>query len=115
MGHELTDGYVAAQQVEPLNDLYKSENFEQAFPKGVLDIVSANGSYWSVPVNIHRSNVLWYNKKVLADNKIDPPVTFDDFFAAAEKLKAKGITALVLGDNNPFASFHISAAWSLLT
>src|SRR5436189_63874 len=56
MGHELTDGYVAANQVEPLNDLYKSEGFETAFPKGVLEIVQANGNYWSVPVNIHRAN-----------------------------------------------------------
>jgi glucose/mannose transport system substrate-binding protein len=107
MGHELTDGYVAAGQVEPLNDLYKSEGYEQAFPKGVLEIVSANNNYWSVPVNIHRANVLWFNKKVLTDNQINPPETFDDFFNAAEKLKAKGITPLALGDKEPFASAHL--------
>jgi glucose/mannose transport system substrate-binding protein len=107
MGRELTDGYVAANQVEPVNDLYKSEGFEQAFPKGVLDIVSANGNYWSVPVNIHRANVLWFNKKVFADNQIQPPESFDDFFSAAEKLKAKNITPLAMGDNNPFASAHL--------
>lgn len=107
MGRELTDGYVAANQVEPLNDLYKSEKYEEAFPKGVLEIVQANGSYWSVPVNIHRANVLWFNKKVLADNQINPPETFDDFFSAAEKLKAKGITPLALGDKEPFASAHL--------
>src|SRR5688500_10766643 len=107
MGRELTDGYVAANQVEPLNDLYKSEKFEEAFPKGVLEIVSANGNYWSVPVNIHRANVLWFNKKVFSDNQINPPETFDDFFNAAEKLKAKGITPLALGDKEPFASAHL--------
>jgi glucose/mannose transport system substrate-binding protein len=107
MGRELTDGYVAAGQVEPVNDLYKSEGFEQAFPKGVLEIVSANNNYWSVPVNIHRANVLWFNKKVLTDNQIQPPETFDDFFNAAEKLKAKGITPLALGDKEPFASAHL--------
>jgi glucose/mannose transport system substrate-binding protein len=107
MGRELTDGYVAANQVEPLNDLFKSEKYEEAFPKGVLEIVQANGNYWSVPVNIHRANVLWFNKKVLADNQIQPPETFDDFFSAAEKLKAKGITPLALGDKEPFASAHL--------
>src|SRR5689334_18791405 len=101
MGHELTDGYVAAGQVEPLDDLYKSEGWDKAFPQGVLDIVSANGHFWSVPVNIHRANVLWYNKKVFADNNLQPPETFDDFFKVAEALKAKGITPLALGDNNP--------------
>ena len=48
MGHELTDGYVAANQVEPLDDLYKSEGWDKTFPKGVLDIVSANGHFWSL-------------------------------------------------------------------
>ncbi len=107
MGKELTDGYVAADQVEPLDDLFAAEGYETAFPKGVLDIIRADDHYWSVPVNIHRSNVLWYNKKVLADNGLQPPATFDDFFAAAEKLKGAGITPLAMGDNNPFASAHV--------
>jgi len=107
MGHELLDGYVAAGQVEPLDDLYKSEGFDKVFPKGVLDIVSGDGHYWSVPVNIHRANVLWYNKKVFADNNLTAPVTFDDFFKVADALKAKGITALALGDKVTFASAHL--------
>ncbi len=107
MGRELTDGYVAASQVEPVDALYKSEGFEQAFPKGVLDIVSDKGQYWSVPVNIHRANVLWFNKKLFADNQLQAPETFDQFFDVAEKLKAKGVTPLAMGDNNPFASAHL--------
>jgi glucose/mannose transport system substrate-binding protein len=107
MGQELIAGYVKADQVEPLDDLFKSEGWDKAFPQGVLDIVSANGHYWSVPVNIHRANVLWYNKKVFADNSLTAPETFDDFFKVAEALKAKGITPLALGDNNPFASAHL--------
>jgi glucose/mannose transport system substrate-binding protein len=112
MGHELLDGYVAADQVEPLDDLYKSEGFDTAFPKGVLDIVSGKGKdgamhFWSVPVNIHRANVLWYNKKLFTDNNLTAPATFDDFFKVADALKAKGVTALALGDKVPFASAHL--------
>ena len=33
--------------------------------------------------------------------RLQPPETFDDFFNAAEKLKAKNITALALGDKDP--------------
>lgn len=107
MGHELTDGYVAAGQVEPLDDLYKTEGWDKVFPKGVLDIVTANGHPWSVPVNIHRANVLWYNKKLFADNTLQAPATFDDFFKVADALKAKNLTALALGDKVPFASAHL--------
>jgi len=107
MGQELIASYVKAGQVEPLDDLFKSEGWDKAFPQGVLDIISSDGHYWSVPVNIHRANVLWYNKKVFADNGLTAPETFDDFFKVAEALKAKGITPLALGDNNPFASAHL--------
>src|SRR6185436_16655365 len=74
MGHELTDTWVAGSEnfMEPLDDVYKQNGFNDVFPKGVLDIVSFDGHPWSVPVNIHRANVLWYNKTVLESQGIDP-------------------------------------------
>jgi glucose/mannose transport system substrate-binding protein len=107
MGHELVDTWVATDYMQPLDDLFQANGWTTDFPKGVLDIVSYNGHYWSVPVNIHRANVLWYNKKLFADNQLQAPETFDQFFDVAEKLKAKGVTALAMGDNNPFASAHL--------
>jgi len=73
----------------------------------LIDIASNDGKFWSVPVNIHRSNVLWYNKKVLSDNGITAPTTFDEFFAAADKLKAKGIDTLAVGEAAPFHTAHM--------
>lgn len=107
MGHELIDTWVTTGYMENLDDLYKSEGWDKSFPKGVLDIVSSGGHYWSVPANIHRANVLWYNKKVFDDNGLKPPVTFDDFFKVADALKAKGITALAMGDKDAFASAQV--------
>jgi glucose/mannose transport system substrate-binding protein len=102
MGRALTDDYVAVGKIEPLDPLFTSEGWEQAFPKGVLELLSANGSYWSVPVNIHRINVLWYHKKLSADGQLQPPETFEDFFAAAEKLKSRNITPLAMGTKDKF-------------
>ncbi len=107
MGHELIDTWVTTGYMEPLDDIFTSEGFDKVFPKGVLDIVSANGHYWSVPANIHRANMLWYNKKVFDANGLKAPVTFDDFFTVAEALKAKGITPLALGDSGIWASVNL--------
>jgi glucose/mannose transport system substrate-binding protein len=107
MGHELIDTWVVANKMEPLDDLYTANGWTETFPKGVLDIVSADGHYWSVPVNIHRANVLWYNKKIFADNNLQAPTTWDEFKTAADTLKAKGITALAMGDKEAFASGQI--------
>ncbi len=107
MGHELIDTWVTTGFMEPLDDIYKEEGFDKAFPKGVLDIVSWNGHFWSVPVNIHRANVLWYNKKIFEENNLKPPTTFDEFFQVAETLKSKGVTPLALGDVGIWATTHL--------
>jgi glucose/mannose transport system substrate-binding protein len=107
LGHELIDTWALTDKMEPLDDLFKSEGWNQAFPKQLLDITSANGHPWSVPWNIHRANILWYNKSVLSSVGVQPPKTFDEFFAVAEKIKAKGIVPLALGEAVPFHTAHL--------
>ncbi len=107
MGHELTDTWVTTGYMEPLTALYQEQGWTTIFPKGVLDIVSYNGEPYSVPVNIHRANVLWYNKAVFQQNGLTPPATFEQFFQVADALQAKGITPLALGDNGIWSSVQI--------
>jgi glucose/mannose transport system substrate-binding protein len=38
---------------------------------------------------------------------VEPPETFDEFFAAAETLQAAGVTPLALGDNGIWAATHL--------
>ena len=106
-GHELIDSWVKADKMEPVTQIFKDNGWMDKYPKGVIDILSYNGEIWSVPVNIHRSNVLWYNTQVFADNGLTAPKTFDDFFAAADKLQAAGITPLALGDNGIWTATHL--------
>jgi glucose/mannose transport system substrate-binding protein len=107
LGRELIDTHVVADRMEGLNDLFKSEGWDQAFPKGVIDLASDNGQAYSVPVNIHRSNVMWYNKKLLADGGVEkPPTTWDEYFAAADKLKSKGIAMATMAGSGAGFSAH---------
>ena len=106
-GHELIDSWVAADAMEPVTFIFEDNNWMEYYPQGVIDVLSKDGDIWSVPVNIHRSNVLWYNKQVFADNGLEAPKTFDEFFAAAEALKAAGVTPLALGDNGIWAATHL--------
>jgi glucose/mannose transport system substrate-binding protein len=106
-GSELNDSWVAADKMEPINDLYEQEGWNDKFPQDLIDMVSKDGSIYSVPVNIHRSNVLWYNKKVFDEHGLEVPATFDEFFAVADQLKEKGITPLALGDKEPWTATHL--------
>jgi glucose/mannose transport system substrate-binding protein len=106
-GHELLDNWVAAGKMEPITFILRENNWLDKYPRGVIDIISYKGEVYSIPVNIHRSNVLWYNKKLFADNNLKVPVTIADFLAACDVLAAKGITPLALGDNGIWASTHL--------
>nr|WP_188496515.1 extracellular solute-binding protein [Pullulanibacillus pueri] len=96
--------YVDAGKMEPLNDLFKKNGWDGKFPEDLIDMVSKDGKIYGIPVDIHRGNVLWYNKKVFDDNNLQPPKTFDEFFDVADKLKAKGITPLAIGDKEVWGS-----------
>ena len=109
MGHELLDTYVTPGYMDNIDDLYTANGWTTQFPQGVLNIVSAKDStgtlhYYSVPLDIHRANVLWFNKTVFSSNNLTAPTTWADFLTDAAALKAKGITPLAVGDNGIWAS-----------
>lgn len=107
LGHELTDSSVKAGEMEPIDFLYESEGWNTVFPDQLLAISKAQGHQWAVPVNIHRSNVLWYNKGVIAGAGMSPPTTFHEFFALGDKLKSQGIPLMALGEAVPFHTAHV--------
>jgi len=87
LGRELIDSHVIADRMEPLDWLYEEEGLFDVFPEDVVSIASYEGKPYSVPVNIHRSNVMWYRPSRLAEAGIEePPKTWDEFFEVAESL-----------------------------
>lgn len=114
-GSELNDSWVAADKMEPLNALYEQEGWKDKFPSSLIDLVSKDGNIYSVPVNIHRSNVLWYNKKIFDQHGLKPPANLEEFFQAADQLKSKGVTPLALGDKEPWTATHLFESVLLAT
>jgi glucose/mannose transport system substrate-binding protein len=98
--------YEPEKYLQPLDALYTSWGLDKAFPKDLLDLLRYKDHYWGVPVNIHRANVLWYNKAVFASNNLTPPATWDEFFVVAKALKAKGIIPLVIGTKEGWEAGH---------
>jgi len=107
LGHELTDSSVKAGEMEPIDFLYQSEGWNTLFPDQLLQISQSQGHQWAVPVNIHRSNVLWYNSKIMAGTGMSLPTNFHEFFALGELLKTQGIPLLALGESVPFHTAHV--------
>ncbi|MEZ4656876.1 MAG: ABC transporter substrate-binding protein [Caldilineaceae bacterium] len=108
LGRELIDSHVIPGRMEELDFLYEEEGLNDIFPKDLIDIASYEGHPYSVPVNIHRSNVLWYRpSKLEAAGVTEPPKTWDEFFEVAEKLKEVGIPAIAIAEIEPNFSGHV--------
>ncbi|HEQ71729.1 MAG TPA: carbohydrate ABC transporter substrate-binding protein [Spirochaetia bacterium] len=98
-GQELIGTWVVANRMEDLTFLFKDQGWMDVFPKDLIKLIGTDKGIWSVPVNIHRSNVMWYIPANLKKWGVSVPKTWDEFFAVADKLKAKGVTPLALGEN----------------
>jgi glucose/mannose transport system substrate-binding protein len=97
-GQELIGTYVAGEQIQPLNDLYEAEGWLAVMPETLIPLISDGGNIYSVPVNIHRANVLWYNPSVLEANDVAVPTTVDEWIAAMGTLQDAGVIPLALGE-----------------
>lgn len=101
------DTYNPGVLIVPVDDVYTRNKLDTIFPASLLSLLKFKDHYWGVPVNIHRANVLWYNKALLAKGGVEKaPESWDEFFAAADKLKAAGIAPVALGGKDGFELQH---------
>lgn len=98
-GQELIGTWVVADRMEDLTFLFEEEGWLEKYPAGLVDLISTDEGIWSVPVNIHRSNVMWYVPAKIEEWGIEVPATWDDFLAVCPTLQEAGVTPLVVGEN----------------
>ena len=99
IGKELIDTWVIADRMEDLTFLFEEEGWLDVFPPDLIELISTSEGIWSVPVNIHRSNILWYIPSNLAEWGIEVPQTWSEFLAVCPAIQARGVTPLALAEN----------------
>jgi glucose/mannose transport system substrate-binding protein len=82
----------------------RAGQWDAVLPRVISDAMKYKGSYVAVPVNIHRLNWLWINTHILKRSNAQVPVTWDDFFAAADAMKRAGYVAVAHG-GQPWQDF----------
>ncbi len=98
-GQELIGTWVAAERMLDLTPLFESEGWMDVFPDDLINLIGTENGIWSVPVNVHRSNVMWYMPENLEEWGVEAPESWDEFFEIAEELEAQGVTPLSLATN----------------
>jgi glucose/mannose transport system substrate-binding protein len=97
-GQEIIGTYVAAGQIEPLDALFAEQGWMDVMPATLIPLISKDGSPFSVPVNIHRANVMWTNPALLAELGVTIPANWDEFFTACETIEAADKICLSMGE-----------------
>jgi glucose/mannose transport system substrate-binding protein len=114
-GQELIGTWVVANRMEDLSGLFKSEGWTKEFPPGLIALLSARNGIWSVPVNIHRSNVMWFVPANVKKWGVTPPKTWDEFLTTCKTLQGKGLAhPLALGENWTYIHLWESVALGVL-
>jgi glucose/mannose transport system substrate-binding protein len=84
------------------------------FPEDLINLIGTENGIWSVPVNIHRSNVMWYRPSNLEEWGVEAPTSWDEFFEVAEELESQGVVPLALAQNWTVNHLWESVALSVL-
>lgn len=80
-----------------INEVAVKEGWDALLPSVVSDVMKFEGKYVAAPVNVHRVNWMWSNPEVFKKAGATLPTTWDEFFVAADKIKAAGMTAVAHG------------------
>jgi glucose/mannose transport system substrate-binding protein len=97
-GAELQD-YIKAGQLEQIDFIYTKYGLRKVFPAQLVNQIKYKGHLYSVPVNIHRANILWYNPATLKKAGITgAPKTWGEFISDLKKAKSNDLIPLALGE-----------------
>jgi glucose/mannose transport system substrate-binding protein len=92
------DGQVGPATVpgkrKPLDGLFDKLGLRGVIFSDVVQGVTDNGHIYSMPVNVHRENSLFYNRKIFADHHLQPPTTLKELLSVCRTLKAAGVTPI---------------------
>ncbi|RWP83309.1 MAG: carbohydrate ABC transporter substrate-binding protein [Mesorhizobium sp.] len=87
----------ASGQLRDFDDLAAKGGWQKVMAPIVWDKLNVDGHLVALPVGVHAQNWVWYSKPVLEKLKISEPKTFDELFAAADKIKASGGIGIATG------------------
>jgi glucose/mannose transport system substrate-binding protein len=100
------EAYTPETYLVPVDDVLAETGVLDVMPEDLKNLLKIRGNTYTVPLNIHRGNVMWTNTQVLEQAGVAVPTNFDEFFVACETLKSQGIVPLGMGITDGFEMGH---------
>ena len=103
-------GYARRGVIRSVAPVFEREDLRARMHPTILRSVMRDGRPYGVPTGAHRSNVLWFNRRLLERAGVTPPssgYTLAAFLADLEKVKASGAAPLCLGGKDRFTTVEL--------
>lgn len=99
--------YQTADRLEPLDSEDWAEiEGDKIFPEGLIKLMRWDDNAWTIPLNIHCINAIWYNVAIFKKYNLEPPKSLDEFRQVCNVLKENGETPLT-GASGPWPLFAL--------
>ena len=84
--------YLESDMLFDLSDLWVYAGLKDRMLDGIADLCQVDGKYFIIPIGIHKTNTIFYNKHMFAEYGVAEPegkVTWDQLWAICDELQAK--------------------------
>jgi glucose/mannose transport system substrate-binding protein len=98
-------------KVVALDNLGLVTDWKATFPQQVLEAASYRNRLYGVPLNVHRENVLFYNREVFDKLELSPPTTLEELHTVAERIQV-ALDAGELPALKTVFSFGAASSWA---
>ena len=106
-GAELIQTWVKPKLMAPISELFTTEGWAGQFPKQLLDMVTYEENIYAVPSNVHRGNLVWYNKAIFKKHNLKLPKNYKEFIIGCKALKKAGVTPIAFASRNKWPVLHM--------
>lgn len=102
-GYRMED-IVKAGAAADLTEIWKKYEDSGEYSKSVADAFTFDGKVYAVPL-LTANWLIYYNKKLFAENGLEPPKTWDEFITLNDTLVEKGITPMAITIDGRWPAF----------
>ncbi len=92
-------GYVRQDLIEPINDVWKTENMDAVFTGASKGLVSYQGDIYAIPFSYYQWGI-YYHKQLFDKLNLTPPTTWKELLIICNSLKSHGISPFTIGIKN---------------
>jgi len=97
------DEFVSKEWVEPIDDIWKKQNWDKEFSKTFKTAVTTHDKTYGLPISYYQWG-FYYRKSIFRQHNLRPPQTWKEFIQVGETLKANNIVPIALGSKDRWAA-----------